>query len=300
MNIVMTGATGYIGKKILKRLKEKGHRVYALVRESSDTDEIKECAEEIAYCIPYLQLYDFMRSIQPEAYINLAGYYCGNHTPEKIQFLCDSNFLLPTYVADAMVAAGGKYIIHTSSVQQCYNGEAFNPVNLYAATKQSFENVLRYYTSVQSVSGVVLQLFDTYGADDTRNKVFNFVRRMREGETLAMSPGEQKMYFCYIDDVVDAYMKALESVQQIELGFCTKYAVRDDKPVCLKDFVQEYIRYTGRNLTLQWGKREYMAKEIMDPTGYGVPVPNWKPKISYEAGIRLCGDYDLLHMQTVK
>lgn len=59
--------------------------------------------------------------------------------------------------------------------------------------------------------------------------------QMYEGEKLAMSPGEQKMYFCYVDDVVD-------------------------------------------------------------PTRYGRLVPEWKPKISYEEGIRMCGDYDLAHM----
>lgn len=295
MNIAMTGATGYLGNKLLKELNREGHKVYALVRESSNIDEIRGDAEEIVCCTPYLDLYDIMKRLRPEAYINLAGYYCGSHTPEKIRLLCDSNYLLPTYVTDAVIAAGGKYIIHTSSVQQCYGGEHFNPLNLYAATKQSFENVLKYYTSVQAVCGVTLQLFDTYGADDTRNKVFNLVRRMREGEKLDMSSGEQKMYFCYVDDVTEAYMKTLEHIQHKDLGFHRKYAVRGDEPVQLKEFVQEYIRYTGRNIIPQWGRRAYMVKEIMDPTGYGTPVPDWSPKISYEEGIRLCGDYDLAH-----
>ena len=293
MKIVLTGATAYIGKKLLSRLNEEGHKVYALVRESSNTDEIKRDAEGIICCTPYLELYDKMKEIQPECYINLAGYYCGSHTPEKIQLLYESNCLLPTYVTDAVIEAGGRYIIHTSSVQQCYMGEAFDPLNLYAATKQSFENVLQYYTSIKAVSAVVLQLFDTYGADDTRNKVFNLVRRMGEGEKLAMSPGEQKMYFCHVDDVVDAYMRTLELIQQRDIGFYDKYAVRGQQPIQLKAFVEQYIQYTGRNIIPQWGEREYMKKEIMDPTDYGTPVPGWTPKISYEEGIKMCGDHDL-------
>lgn len=294
MNIVMTGATGYLGRKLLKKM-GGAYRVYALVREGSDINGIRGDVEGVIPCTPYLDLYDAMKEIRPEAYINLAGFYCAAHTPEKIRLLCDSNFLLPMYVSDAVITAGGKYIIHTSSVQQCFAGEAYNPLNLYAATKQSFENVLQYYTSVRAVCGVVLQLFDTYGADDTRNKVFNFVRRLEEGKTLAMSPGEQKMYFCYVDDVVEAYVKTLESMKQKEPGFYQKYAVRGREPIQLKEFIQNYIEYTGRNIILQWGGREYMMKEIMDPSGYGIPVPEWSPKISYEEGIRLCGDYDLKH-----
>lgn len=298
MNIVMTGATSYIGRKLVKRLKEEGHKIYALVRKNSKIDKIKKDAELIC-CTPYLELYEQMKNIYPDIYINLAGYYCGSHTPEQISMLCEGNFLLPVYVTDAVSAAGCRYIIHTSSVQQCYLGEQYNPLNLYAATKQSFEDVLQYYTSVQKVCAVVLQLFDTYGADDDRNKVFNYIRRMKEGEELAMSPGDQKMYFCYIDDVVEAFIRGIFLVQQQPEGFLGKYAVRGETPISLKEFAESYIGYTKRKIFPQWGKRNYMVREIMNPSGYGETLPGWKPKISYQQGIKLCGDYDLKHIEHI-
>ena len=273
MNIIMTGATGYIGKKLLKKLKIAGHRVYAVVRESSDIKGISDDIEEVIYGTPYLELYEKIRQMQPHLFISIAGYYRGQHIPEDIAKFYESNVLLPTYLTDAVVRANCRYIVHTASTQQNYGGSAFDPVNLYAASKQAFENVLQYYASVNGVTVMVLQIFDTYGADDVRNKIFNRVRQLPEGGTLEMSPGEQKLYLCYIDDVVNA--------------------VRGEEAVRLKVFIEKYIQYTNRDLHLLWGKREYMAKEIMDPTGYGVVLPEWSPKISYEEGIELCGNYDL-------
>ena len=37
-----------------------------------------------------------------------------------------------------------------------------------------------------------------------------------------------------------------------------------------------------------------MENEIMDPTGYGVVLPGWQPKVTYEQGIKWCAEYDML------
>ena len=294
MKIVMTGATGYIGGKVLERLADDGHQVYAVVRNASRLESIKDKVAGVVYSTPYLQLYEAFAKIQPDAYINLAGSYAGKHTPEKIQGLFDGNVILPTYVTDAVVKAGCRKVIHTASYQQCYHGAPYSPVNLYAATKQSFEDVLLYYAACEGVCAITLQLFDTYGADDTRRKVFNLVRMLQEGEHLGLSPGEQKLYFCYISDVVEAYITALELLEKQEAGTYHRYAVRGESPVSLKEFAEKYCVLSGKRLFLDWGARDYMDREIMDPTGYGEVLPGWHPNISYEQGLMKCAKFDSL------
>ena len=129
MKIVMTGATGYIGKKVLKRLVDEEHQIYAVVRDESRLDDVRDQVAGVIHSTPYLQLYEACENIKPDAYINLAGAYCGRHTPEKIEELIDGNLTLPTYVTDAVVKAGCRKVIHTGSYQQCYQGEDFNPIN---------------------------------------------------------------------------------------------------------------------------------------------------------------------------
>lgn len=293
MKIVITGATGYIGTKLVLRLSKEGHEVYAAARQSSDTGKIKKYINGIVYTDSYLEIYEAMRKITPDVYINLAGSYCGRHTPEKIKELFEGNIILPSYLTDAVIQAGCSHVIHTASYQQCYNGEIYNPINLYAATKQAFEDILYYYSSSKQINVVTLQLFDTYGADDNRNKIFNLIRQVKEGECIELSPGKQKMYFCYINDVIDAYRKAISLLQENEMGMNKRYAVRSDEPIMLKEFVEYYIEVTGKKILLEWGKRNYMEKEIMDPSGFGEVLPDWKPLITYQEGIRLCGAYDI-------
>lgn len=293
MRIIVSGATGYIGTKLVKRLEIEGYEVYIIARKNSNVSEIGKCVKDIFCPSSYLDNYPYMEKVKPEVYINLAGYYCSRHSSENVSCLMEANIILPTYLTDAAVCAGCVCVIHTASYQQCYHGERYNPINLYAATKQSFEDILYYYTSLNKISAVTLQLFDTYGADDTRNKIFNLVRRLHDGDSINMSPGLQKLYLCYIDDVIEAYMTAIKLVAAMKRGMNKRYAVRDQEPITLKEFVEYYKKIIGKNINLNWGERQYVEREIMDPSGYGEVLPGWSPKISYWHGIQLCGEYDL-------
>lgn len=71
-----------------------------------------------------------------------------------------------------------------------------------------------------------------------------------------------------------------------------KYAVRGNETISLIDFVNIYMEQINCNKIIHWGGRPYMMNEIMDPNGYGVVLPGWKPIISYQEGARKCAEYD--------
>lgn len=292
MNFLITGASGYIGKKIIEKLHKEGHSVSVVIRKTSNIDDVKEYIDNVILNNSYEDVYEKISNIKPKFYINVSGKYYGSHSINTIKEMIEANISFPTIILDAVVKAGCHKVIHTSSVQQCFKGENYNPVNLYAATKQSFEDILKFYTESEAIKLIVLQLFDTYGADDSRNKIFNRIRNLKEDESFDLSPGMQKMYLCYIDDVVEAYMVAIRQLLCENDGFMGKYAIRGDKPIELRKFVDMYCTLMDREYLLNWGKRDYMKREIMDPTDYGKVLPNWCMKVSYEEGIKLCAEYD--------
>lgn len=292
MRILLTGGSGYIGKKMIQRLASDGHKICIVLRKNSDVEDVKKYIERVIYNINYSDVYNQIKDFKPECYINVAGKYYGTHNADTIQEMIEANILFPTLVLDAAIKAGCENVIHTSSFQQCYQGERYNPVNMYAATKQSFEDILKYYVECKVIKVIVLQLFDTYGADDTRNKIFNRIRRLKEDESIELSSGMQKMFFCYIDDVIEAYAIALKQTLSNEFGFMKKYAIRGEKPIELKKFIEWYCSQMNRVFILNWGEREYLNREIMDPTGYGEVLPGWKTQITYEHGIELCAAFD--------
>lgn len=294
MKLLVTGATGYIGKKLIVRLKQLGHELFIVVRPESNISDISDFVETVILNDDLKEMYEKICKIAPEGWINLAGTYFGTHDVDRIGILLNDNIVFETYVLDAVVKSGAKLVIHTSSFQQRMEANQYCPINLYASIKQAFEDILFYYTSAQKIKNITLELFDTYGADDQRNKVFNYVRRLKPGDTLDMSPGEQKMYFCYIDDVILAYIRALDILIEKELGFTEKYSVRGEQPIELRTFVERYITLMNNRILVNWGGRPYMEREIMNPAGYGVILPRWKPQVDYEQGIRMCAEYDLL------
>ena len=71
-----------------------------------------------------------------------------------------------------MKEVGVKILVNTGTSWQHYENKDYSPVNLYAATKQSFEAILQYYVEVASLKAITLKLFETYGLDDPRPNFF--------------------------------------------------------------------------------------------------------------------------------
>ncbi len=274
MKIVVTGATGYIGQKLVAAL-SKDNQVFALVRENSDRSQIKEYVKE--FILYHDQnIYRDMERIQPDLVVHLAGVFYSVHSQENIKALLEANIVFGTVVLDAAVSCGCRNIINTASYWQNYGGEEYNPVNLYAATKQSMEDILRFYIHARNCRAITLQIFDTYGKDDHRNKLFNRLRDMKDGESIDMSGGGQKLYFCHIDDVVNGYIKAIQLLDRMSYGQYKKYALRGEYPIELKKLVEAYLKAANKKIQVNWGRVAYREREIMDPSGIGEVLPEWK------------------------
>ena len=87
-----------------------------------------------------------------------------------------------TALAEAVSQAGDCTFVNTGTVWQHYDARPYSPVSLYAAMKQAFTDVLRFYQEVAGLPVVTLELTDTYGPGDPRPKLLPilFKRRARE------------------------------------------------------------------------------------------------------------------------
>jgi nucleoside-diphosphate-sugar epimerase len=160
------------------------------------------------------------------------------------------------------------------------------PVNLYAATKNAFEAIVSYYHDATPINAVSLYLYDVYGPDDDRPKLFQTLRAAISGERVELSPGYQLIDLVYIDDVVGAIMAAIPWTAD-KRGREAGYAVSSGKPVSIRDVVETYRRVTGVQFDVAWGGRPYRKREVMTPWAGGKPVPGWNPRVDLEHGIRL-------------
>lgn len=285
---LVTGGTGFIGAHLVKKLHELGWSVGVLARNPVKAELILPAGEcnVYGYDGSYESLSRAITQSRPEAVFHLASHFVAEHSTADIESLLESNICLGTRLLEAMASAGVRYFVNTGTSWQHFHGNAYEPVCLYAATKQAFEDILAFYCVTQRVKAVTLKLFDTYGPGDTRRKILPALRKaVRSGEILGMSPGEQLLDLVYIDDVVDAFVCAHELLERSDLANGASYAVTSGHAVSLRDLVELVQELTGGEPRVKWGVREYRAREVMKPWNEGEPVPGWAPRVGLREGL---------------
>jgi nucleoside-diphosphate-sugar epimerase len=287
MKILLTGVTGFVGSHLSQYLYAKGFSVYCLIRKPIEDENLKS-----KLCNVQLRVFtedslaDIISDINPDLVIHLASLYLTVHKYDQIENLIQSNITFPTKLLEAMSANNVTKIINTGTSWQHYKSAQYDPVNLYAATKQAFEDIIKFYVSAKSFSCITLKLFDTYGPDDTRGKLISLLDNLSlSKDLLAMSPGEQVVEITHIDDVCAAYMTAISQIMTMQAGESHAYGVDSNSRLKLKDLVSEYERANGVKLNVKWGERPYREREVMQPCFNLNNIPGWEPVIKLIHGL---------------
>ncbi|MBR6712341.1 MAG: NAD(P)-dependent oxidoreductase [Selenomonadaceae bacterium] len=295
MKILMTGITGFIGHHLAERLINDGHEVYAIVRPTSKIDELSDNLRRNVQFHVYDKdntVLDIITDLcvddrRPDVVYHLATNFMNAHRFEDIQDLIQSNITFGTELLDAMVANNVYNFINVGTFTQHYDDAEYSPVNLYAATKECFEGIIKYYAEARNLKCIALHLFDTYGADDKRGKILGLLKKISEsGETLKMSPGGQLMDLVYVDDVIEAFIIAGKLLAACKYDYCDTYGVSSTKPIPLREVVKIFENVAGKKLSIEWGGRPYRAREVMVPWKSYKLLPGWSPKVSLQEGIK--------------
>ena len=295
MKILMTGITGFIGHHLGERLVNDGHEVYTIVRPTSKINELSENLRRNVKFLTYDKdntVLDIITDLcvddrRPDVVYHLATNFMNAHRFEDIQDLIQSNITFGTELLDAMVANNVYNFINVGTFAQHFDDAEYSPVNLYAATKECFEGIIKYYAEARNLKCIALHLFDTYGADDKRGKILGLLKKISEsGETLKMSPGGQLMDLVYVDDVVEAFVAAGKLLAACKYDYCDTYGVSSTKPIPLREVVKIFESVAGKKLSIEWGGRPYRAREVMVPWKSYKLLPGWTPKISLQEGIK--------------
>ncbi len=285
---LVTGATGFLGSHLARRLAQEGWTVHLLARPSSDQSMLAWVD-----AVPHLHhgtiadMQAIMAAARPSVVFHLASLFLSRHSPAEVEPLVASNILLPAQLAEAMAGAGVRHLVNTGTSWQHFQDEDYSPTCLYAATKQAFADLLAYWTGSGSLDAVTLELFDTYGPGDRRPKLFSLLRQAAAtGTPLEMSPGEQLVDMVFVDDVVEGYLAAAERLLAGKVPGQETYALSSGAPLPLRELVGLYGRVTGREVPVEWGRRAYRPREVMVPWSRGKALPGWAPRVGLEEGIR--------------
>ena len=280
---LVTGATGFVGSHLVSKLLEASWQVAVVVRPGSDVQSLQAKNRAIIVHVhdgTTEGMLAIMGEARPTVVFHLASLFLSEHQTKDVVSLVQSNVLYGTQVVEAMARHGVRFLVNTGTSWQHYENREYSPVNLYAATKQAFEDVLQYYVEACGLRVITLSLFDTYGPDDPRPKLMNLLKRVAsENLPLAMSPGGQCIDLVHVVDVVRAFMVAAERLLTGQVEEHERYTVSSGEVLQLRELVDRIEKMLGRELPITWGGVPYRRREVMVPCS-GPALIGWAHEIT--------------------
>jgi len=283
---LVTGVSGYIGGHVAHRLLADGWRVVGMVRpESRLAPDLAERMIRADYDGTQGSVDAAFLRAPIDIVLHLASAVIAVHAPDQLDTIVDANIRLPTQLLEAMRAGACKRFINTGTFWQHCNSDNYAPVNLYAASKQAFEDLAKAYIANDGIHFCTLVLFDTYGADDPRRKIVRLlVEAIDAPAPLAMSPGAQILDLTHAADVAAAFVVAAEYLLRDRCED-QRFMVTGER-LSLRDLVARVAQLAGRPPNVELGGRPYRDNEIMNPISSLPPLPGWRRNHSLDDEIR--------------
>jgi nucleoside-diphosphate-sugar epimerase len=289
--VLVTGATGFIGRHLVRRLRHDDRSVVGLVRDPRALGEVPGVVvEEIPPDDAALRA--LVASHRPSACVHLATRFVATVDVDDLRSLVEANVLFGLRVAEACLAADGVPFVDTGTVWQHAGGAPYAPANLYAATKQALHDLLVDLAG-RGLPVVTLTLTDTYGPGDPRPKLVpRLLDAARTGVALEMGDGSGQVDLVHVDDVVSGFGTVLDRLAdpthplRPATDASTVHTLTSGAPCTVRELVAAADRALGRPVPVAWGARAERAVDRRPAAPHDPSLPGWSPAVSLDEGLR--------------
>lgn len=205
--VLITGARGFIGARLARRLVATGAHVHATTRGRAAHDEaMKWWHCDLADADATRRLVDHIR---PEVILHLASRVQGTRDPDLALPMIDDNLRAAVALMRAAVTIGSCRVVLAGSIEEPRNPDdpATSP---YTAAKAAATAQARLFHHQWDLPVTVLRIAMVYGPGqpDTTKLVPYVIAGLLRGQTPQLSSGARQVDWVYVDDVVDAFLAA--------------------------------------------------------------------------------------------
>jgi len=254
--ILVTGASGWIGRHCVRLLASKGHSVHAVSRRLPAELAPSGVSWHQVDLLSPGRVAELVRHVRPDRVLHLAWYAEPGkfwEAQENLHWVRASLELLSAFAEN-----GGRRIVSAGSCAEyeCNAGECVEnvtplvPNTLYGTSKHALERILDAFGPRASLSNAWGRVFFLYGPNEHPSRLVAYVvQSLLSGEPALCSEGAQILDFLHVEDAASAFVALLESDVQgpVNLG--------SGKPVVVRDLLQEIGRQTGRPELIRLGAR---------------------------------------------
>ena len=293
---IVTGASGFVGARLIRALVEYDCDVIALVRRSGDLSRLQELVDDITIVEGDISDSKSFRPLSGIAgspiffHLGAAGVRTSDQDAGEI-VRCNVDGTLN--MLELALESNGSQFIYAGSCFEYGPGllireseVSLNPRSVYAASKIGGELLVNQYASSSSLSAITLRLFNVYGPGESSSRLVPYAigRALCSEDILLRSPTQERD-FVFVDDVVTAFVTAA-SRPDLAMGTFNVCTGVGTSVRCLVDTI---LRLCGSKSTVIVGSQLERPDDypllVGDPSHASTEL-GWSSKTDLETGLK--------------
>lgn len=301
--VLISGASGFVGANFLRRLiKEVApKRVHVILRKNSNTWRINEILKKTSVHITNLgsrsQADKLLQTIRPRTIFHLATHGAYPYQQQDEKEIINTNIICTFNLIQACLKTDFDAFINTgTSSEYGINMKPMNekdklmPVTAYGASKAWATQYCQYLAAARKVPITTLRLFGVYGFYEPRGRLIpNIILSLLKNEQPTLIATNLMRDFIFVEDVVDAYFKALRNNSP---GLI--YNVGSGRQIPLKQVFDTLRDIMGVDIE---PKIENNMTDLIDTNQRIADITSakkylgWKPKVNLAEGLEQTVDW---------
>lgn len=258
--VILTGATGFVGRHAVQPLLARGFEVHALARTPRVEARIGRVSWHEADLLDPAATAAVVGKLGATHLLHFAWY--AEHgrfweAPENLDWVAASLGLLRSFHA----SGGRRVVVAGTCAEYAWDGDCcdertpLRPASLYGVSKNALRALVEEYTRAAGLSAAWARIFFTFGPGEQPTRVIAAVARaLVRGETVPCSPGTQVRDFLYVEDVATAFAVLLDS------DATGSFDIGSGEAVALRTLLEGLERLAGRQGLVRFGEAPHRSE----------------------------------------
>jgi len=257
--VLVTGGAGFIGSHLVERLVKMNSEVVVIDNLQAGKEEnLKQVWDKIEFIKGDIRDKDLVEKIVKD--VNIIFHIAANASvPNSVKnprHDFETNALGTFSLLEAAVNSNVKKIIYASSAAvygvpiyiPIDEEHPLNPVSPYGASKLSAEKIGFAFKETYGIQFTAIRIFNTWGPRQPRYVLYDFIKKLKQNPSKleVLGDGSQIRDYCYIDDMVDAFILVAEKGTGV-------YNAAGGEPVSIKELAELVVSKIAPKAKIVYG-----------------------------------------------